>query len=360
MGFYKEDYKILESLKYQRGGGQYYSQLSVCEFGSQDLLEDIDGNVVPPAENGRWHAAKKAYEEFGITNYECIDLEGVHNALRFDLGLDLKTHYQYDKQFDIVTCKDIGHWVFDQKQLFTNIHNLCKKDGIIIWRSAIGGGFAQGCFAIHHYKILQLAFSNRYLLLDGYLTEYLHDIHQKGKFPDFDRKEATKIDTLPGDGFVPRVEAYAAREDSWRYLPLSKGLPSISATLVFKKQEDTPFNPPLFYYAPNAEVVKRNAKSVLQNCLPLIQKGRVAVFGAGEAGGLAAIFLKECGVEVACFIDEYQKGQKDGLPILSVQEFIQTKQSDCDFILKGPCQKGGDNLGTQIPVKSLYYYWFVG
>lgn len=359
MGFYKEDYEILDFLKQK---GYFKHKAEVCEFGSQDLLEDREGNVFPKSENGRWHPASGIYKgEYSVANYECMDLEGAHNALRFDLGLDLRQHYNYTKQFDIVTCKDIGHWIFDQKQLFTNIHNLTKVGGAIIWRSAIGGGFAQGCFAYHHYKILQLAFANNYLFLGGYITEYLHAV-TNGKFGNFDRREATPIESLEGDGFIPKVESYMGRPDSWRYLPLSRGLPSISPTLIFIKQDDREFAPPLFFYAPNTEVVKRHSKSVLQNCLPPIKKGKVAIFGAGEAGELAAIFLREAGVEIDCFIDDYKNGEKDGLPIVKSEEFIQNRQENCDFILKGPCQNGEPNSkgDISIPIKSLYYYWFVG
>lgn len=162
MGFYKEDYQQIEFLL---ENGYVKKGFNVVECGSQDLTENREGQSIHNSKERK--SAKIVYENYGASHYECIDLEGYHNAHRFDLGKDLKKEYGYEKQFDVVTCKDIGHWVFNQEMLFTNLHNLCKKDGVIIWRSPLGGGFAQGCYSYHHYKILQLAFANNYLLLGG-------------------------------------------------------------------------------------------------------------------------------------------------------------------------------------------------
>lgn len=357
MGFYKEDYKQVEFLIKK---GFLKKGFDVVECGSQDLLEDEKGNVIHD-ENHR-KSSKIAYEKYNCGAYECIDLEGYHKAHRFDLGKDLSSDYGYTKQFDLVTCKDIGHWIFNQERLFANLHKLCKKGGVIIWRSPLGGGFAQGCYAYHHYKILQLVFANNYLLLtEGcYITEYLHAT-SFGRYSSFDRKEAEILKMSNAGEFVVAVEEYMGRKDSWRYLPLEKGLPSISPTLLFIKQEDQKFNPPLFYYASNEEVIKRNAKSVLQNCFPAILKGQIAIFGAAYAGKLAKIFADECGVQVACFIDDYKGGGVyEGKPIVSVEEFLEKWQKQCDFVLVGPSQKGEIASRVKIAVCPLYTYWFVG
>lgn len=355
MGFYKENYKQIEFLlenSYIKEG------FSVVEFGSQDLVENREGNSI--LDSGRI-SARLAYEYYGCNNYECIDLEGYHGAYRYDLGKDLVSEYGYNKQFDIVTCKDVGHWIFNQEKLFANLHNLCKKKGIIVWCSPLGGGFAQGWYSYHHYKILQLVFANNYLLLGGgcYLTEYLHRT-SCGKFKNFDRKEAEKINMRNAGEFVQAVEEYMGRDDSWRYVSLERGLPSVSASLVFLKQDDEHFNVPIFYYDKNERVIKRNAKSVLQNCFPAIKKGKVAIFGAAYAGELAKIFADEAGIEVLCFIDDNKEGFYKGKEIVNVEYFNHFLSDRCDFILVGPSQKGDVSERVHIKVCRLYEYWFVG
>lgn len=360
MGFYKEDYEILE---YLLNNGHIKKGFDVCEFGSQDLCEDREGKRILIS-NARV-SPKGLYAEYGANNYCCMDLEGYHNAYRFDLGKDLKTEYGFDRTFDLVTCKDVGHWVFNQEQMWTNLHNLCKKNGIIVWRSPFGGGFAQGCYAYHHYKVLQLVFANNYLLLGGYITEYLHAV-TSGKFDCYDRKTAEKIKMHNGADFLDAVEEYMGREGSWRYLPLKQGLPSVSFTLMFLKQDDAPFNPPLFYFAEPEETIKRNVKSVLQNCFPKVKFGNIAIFGAGRAGRVANEFAKEANLDVACVIDDFQTGTANfcggGGIIVSFDEFVKSYQSQCDFILIGPCQAGEieGREGLSIPVCKLDFRWFVG
>ena len=361
MGFYKEDYEIIESLL---ESGRLKKGFKVCEFGAQDLCEDRNGERIFNANNNRI-SPKGVYESYGAKEYCCIDLERYHNALNFDLGKDFKTEYGFDKKFDLVTCKDVGHWVFNQEIMWNNLHTLCKKGGVIIWRSPFGGGFAQGCYAYHHYKVLQLVFFNNYLLLGGYITEYLHDV-TNGKFDNFDKKPAEKLKMRNGADFIDAVEEYMGREGCWRYLPLKQGLPSVSFELMFLKQEDTPFNLPLTYYDEPERTITRNAKSVAQNCCPKISKNKVAIFGAARAGGVANGFAKASGLNVACVIDDVQTGTANfcagGGIIVSFDEFVKNYQSQCDFILVGPCQKGEieGREGLKIPVFKLDMRWFVG
>lgn len=48
--------------------------------------------------------------------------------------------------------------------------------------------------------------------------------------------------------------------------------------------------------------------------------------------------------------------------IVSYRDFIEKYQSECDFILVGPCQNGKveDREGLKIPVFKLDMRWFVG
>lgn len=153
MGFYKIDYAIMDFLKQD---GLVCEK--VLEFGSQDIREDRDG-----IHQLQRVSAKSIYDSYGFSTYKCIDMDGAHNALLFDLGKNLNQEYGFVEQFNLVTIKEIGHWIFDQKTLFENIHNATKEDGYIIWRSPIVCGYGAGCFVYMPNKILQLGFCNSYL-----------------------------------------------------------------------------------------------------------------------------------------------------------------------------------------------------
>ncbi|RAX56887.1 hypothetical protein CCZ01_08075 [Helicobacter monodelphidis] len=358
MGFYKEDYQVLDFLK---ESGYIKEGASVIECASQDLKEDRDGVSLEVA-NQR-HSPMPIYQEYGFKTYQCIDMDGGHNALKFDLGLDLAKEYNFQEQFDLVTCRESGHWIFDQKQLFTNLHNLCKQNGIIVWRSPLAGGFAQSFYTYNFESILKLAFVNDYLLLGGFITENFY-FRQGGGF-GLKRKVAELIEGSNATEFTQFIEKYMDRKDSWRHLLIEDGYPVVMPTLIFLKQGNKPFKVPLFYYDNYEKIVTRNAKNVLQNCFPKVKFGNIAIFGAGYNGGLAYNFAKASGLNVSCVIDDIQKGVasfcKHGEMIVSFDEFVKSYQSECDFILVGPWQKGSieGRGGLNVPTYTINLRWFI-
>ncbi|MDE6978194.1 MAG: class I SAM-dependent methyltransferase, partial [Helicobacter sp.] len=286
MGFYQCDFAILDFL---RSSGWLKKGMSVLEFGSQDLKEDRNGNVCG---GGARISAKCVYDDYGFGRYVCIDLDGGHDCLQFDLGLSLQEHYHFNDTFDLVTVKDIGHWIFDQKMLFSNIHNALKVGGCFVWRSPIAGGFGTGCFTYLPKKLLQLGFCNHYLYKTAWVFEQLSGYG--GKFGSWEQSEATYLGNSAAT-FLDNLQSYLERDCSWRMRPIRDGLPIIRITAVFQKLRDSPFVAPTFPYAPLHVCVCRNAQAVLHNCLPPASKGKIAIFGAKEAGKLAHAFAKAAG-----------------------------------------------------------------
>ena len=215
MGFYKVDYEILDFLKSNGMEGG-----SVLEFGAQDLREDRMGNAV-----AKRISTDSVYYDYGFSHYQCIDMEGEHNALVFDLGQNLREVYDFKETFNLVTVKEIGHWIFDQKTLFDNIHNAVKDGGYIIWRSPIVGGYGAGCFAYMPNKILQLIFCNSYRYMGAWVYQQLFGLDDK-------KESIFNIYT-----FEP-YKAYNFLEDLKNYVASSKCLKNdmlFRLTMVFKK-----------------------------------------------------------------------------------------------------------------------------
>lgn len=354
MGFYQCDYEILDYLK---ANELFFKGASVLEFGSQDLIEDRFGNVY--GGGGGRISARCIYDDYGFGKYACIDLDGGHDCLQFDLGLSFHDHYHFYDTFDLISVKEIGHWIFDQKTLWTNIHNALNVGGCLIWRSPIAGAFGAGCFTYLPKKILQLGFCNHYLYRGAWIFEQLSGL-SGAKFGSWDNGHFDCLGNSAYD-FLENLQAYLSRDDSWRIRPLSDGIPLIRLTMVFQKLCDTPFVPPTFPYIPIHEAVCRNAKSVLLNCLPQAPNKKIAIFGTANAGALALNFAKAAGLEVVCFVDDFVEGERFGIPIVDWERFLQDKQQLCDFILLGPYQNGdlSNRHGCIIPTARLNAEWFV-
>lgn len=356
MGFYQEDYWAIEFLLEK---GYLQKGSSVIECGSQDLLCTREGRSVSNKER---KSTREIFKQYGFKDYECIDMDGGHNSLQFDFGLDLRTEYQYNKQFDLVTCREFGHWIFDQRQMFENLHNLCKIGGYVIWRPFLSGAFGYGFYAYNPNKILHLMFANGYKMIRVYITEQIYK--ENGEFAGRDRKYPSLL-CENGADFLNALDMYLDKEDTWRKTSLKVGIPTINPTIIWQKTEDRPFKSPLYYYDEPERTITRNAKSVLQNCFPRIQKGNVAIFGAARAGNIANEFAKASGLNVACVIDDYVKSADFcggvGLLIVSFDEFVKNYQEKCDFILVGPCQSGEikGREGLKIQVCALDGSWFV-
>ena len=66
-------------------------------------------------------------------------------------------------------------------------------------------------------------------------------------------------------------------------------------------------------------------------------------------------------MQFACFIDCYKGGGVyEGKLVVSVEEFLEKRPKQCDFVFVGPSKKGGIASRVKIAVCPLYTYWFVG
>src|SRR6266480_6383274 len=82
---------------------------SVLELGSQDFAPTLSiaqgaiGDEFDFTNLERFNNPADLYKAMGSGCYECIDLDGYHDAHVFDLNYDLSEKYGFKKKFDLVT-----------------------------------------------------------------------------------------------------------------------------------------------------------------------------------------------------------------------------------------------------------------
>ncbi len=191
------------------------------EIGSQDIhahqdhlaaaLKNVsnfnrkDDNTITP---------ESFYSQLGINKYQCIDVDGRHNALVFDLNKDIRKEYEYAEKFDLVTNHGTTEHCFDQYQAFRNIHNLCATGGLMIHGLPFQGYLNHGFYNYQPSFYYNLAISNGYALEGLYIN-----IHSES-----------------GD-LVPYSD------EIMKYLHLPPGTDTLLFT-VLKKMTDTEFMTP--------------------------------------------------------------------------------------------------------------------
>lgn len=146
---------------------------SVVELGSQDIplsdwhqnwardyIESITGEAaLAPI------TAEMFHKSLGFTDYCCIDADGNNGALVFDLNLDLRETYGFDKQFDLVTNHGTSEHVFNQYSCFKNVHNLLRVGGLAL-HAVPFEGYLNHCFFNYQPSLfIDISIANRYELI---------------------------------------------------------------------------------------------------------------------------------------------------------------------------------------------------
>lgn len=110
-------------------------------------------NYLPAPYLSEWYKTK------GVTEYMCIDLNGLNDAKKWDMSEVIKTN----KKFDLVTDFGFGEHVKDLYQCLFNFDKLCKVGGIIIRENPMTGHWPG-----HGYHYVTEQFYQELALLAGY------------------------------------------------------------------------------------------------------------------------------------------------------------------------------------------------
>jgi hypothetical protein len=113
------------------------------------------------------------YRALGFGSYDAIDINSKFGSLVMDLNLDLRAHYNYRKRFELVTNSGTGEHLFNQYQVFKNVHDLCAPNGLMLHVMPFANWLNHGFFnyqpvlyadlaAANDYELVRLGFANRW------------------------------------------------------------------------------------------------------------------------------------------------------------------------------------------------------
>jgi hypothetical protein len=110
---------------------------SVCDLGTQQTYTyEYNGTY-----------ANKWYNDIGIFNYACIDVNGLNNSIYHDLSTEIFNAQQYDLVTDFGTSEHVAN--LDMAWL--NKYKLCIDGGYIISENPMDGHWHDHCI---HYMTL--------------------------------------------------------------------------------------------------------------------------------------------------------------------------------------------------------------
>jgi hypothetical protein len=157
--------------------GQLKNVKSVMEIGSQDIHAHQDHVAAALKRVNNFSRKDDStitpsifYSQLGIDRYQCIDADGRHGALVFDLNKDIGKEYSYNEKFDLVTNHGTTEHCFDQYQAFRNIHNLCVAGGLMIHALPFQGYLNHGFYNYQPSFYKDLAAANGYALVGLFLN----------------------------------------------------------------------------------------------------------------------------------------------------------------------------------------------
>ena len=145
---------------------QLYKELvNRIEIKSDNQLKIIRKMLHPKEWNGWRPTANDVVLSLGYHEYESIDLNGAYNSYKFDLNLDIQTFYDFHKSYDLVINNGTGEHVFNQFSLYKNIHNLTKKNGIMLNIMPFLGWVNHGFYNFNPIFYADLAAANNYEMI---------------------------------------------------------------------------------------------------------------------------------------------------------------------------------------------------
>ena len=313
------------------------NDFNVIDIGAQDLFFDEDdlknlltGKVNTDAKlPDKPQSAYKFYRAIGCKNYDCIDINGKHNAYKFDLNFDIQEKYSFHKKYDFIYNGGTSEHCFNQYMVFKNIHNLCALNGLMYHVLPIQGGVNHGFFNYHPIFFSYLANVNFYKIEDIYF---------------FTPTEKIVPYTISNFEYILKNFSLNFDENS-----------NIMIHVIYKKQKDNIFNFP--YQVDSIDENKLLFSSFSKNCyikyFSLENIKKVAIFGCGKAAQIALKLCDKVDIEVICNIDDFKKEDDTFSNIVDRKTFTKYYAKKVDAILFGPFQKGDHNKELPDDIKKI-------
>jgi len=199
--------------------GLEYKGLKWCELGNQI--------------NYKNEIAKKVYLSLGV-EHTSIDLNGKDGALPIDL--DKPVPADLLDQFDVITNYGTIEHVNNQYQVFKNVHDVCKKNGLVIHVFPLKGHWPGHCryyysdlfinrlAGIANYKVVNYTILNKDVFrTPKNMIAVTYVKKENNRF--IPEEEFEKIDGILDTGGLEFTGDYA-RDDYSALISLARRLPS--------------------------------------------------------------------------------------------------------------------------------------
>lgn len=175
---------ILECKKYLRG------KLSAVDFGNQririnmfheKLKSNLDtSNFIVKPEYRKMPSARKFMNHIGFIDYDAIDLNNTDRSLIMDLNMDLCKRYGFRNTYSLVINNGTSEHIFNQSNIFKNMHNLCQINGILLNVLPLGPYLNHGFYNYNPVLFRDLAYAN------GYEWKFMWIGNSAGDYQEFD------------------------------------------------------------------------------------------------------------------------------------------------------------------------------
>ena len=184
---------------------QFNNCKTLIELGSQDIDSNLAKKLLKKINktySGDVILAKDFYNEIGFNEYACIDADGKHNALKFDLNLNIVEKYKFEKKYDLVTNFGTSEHLINQKTFFENAHNLTKPNGYMLHLLPFEGYLNHGYFNYQPKFFYDLAIFNDYEIIgfwyfsERFSLNFLHYSGRHSKPLKYDDKLLEFLDEL--------------------------------------------------------------------------------------------------------------------------------------------------------------------
>ena len=182
------------------------------------------------------------YKLLGFDEYLAIDLNTKMNAVRMDLNYCLHKKYDFQKQFDLVINNGTGEHLFNQYQLFDNIHNLCSPGGIMLNILPFYPNINHGFFNYSPVLFRDLAYANGYTPAFFGLAElYTHNYKEFNPFGEVATERKGRPFSIPFRKYIRGVRFSAIEKFLFHYSKMGH----VYIVSAFIKSADNPFKMPL-------------------------------------------------------------------------------------------------------------------
>jgi|GEM_PF-5238447 len=326
------------------------SGADIFEFGSTDLAtvdnpspEELDGffdfygikNKSELADkfarDGRLRM-KHVWQSLGARTVDGADGDGFE-CTALDFNRSVKEHF--DGQYDIVLNLGTTEHVFNIARAFSDTHDLCKKNGVILYALPTKGYLNHGYYTVSPKLLFDIAKFNCYEILGSFKQLVVSEHRQ-----EFIESE------LPTEDFYYDNKVWDEE--------------NIAVFVFLKKLCERPFREPYECISSNfaSESVIGAYMHNDADCFlaknKISKNTKVAIFGARRAAQIAYDFCLAHNVGVGVVIDDFATGEFNGIKIISRNIFRDEYSKEIKHILYGEGQSSVGEFEPDVKIVCIF------